>query len=63
MTDREWIMKASYKDLLLRNRFGGIGDHIFQGVIGKFYMEQMSMKRSELSNAEQVQISKQIGWD
>lgn len=63
MTDREWIMKASYKDLLARNRFSPIGDPIFIGVIGQFFMEQMAMKKSELSAEEHVRISKQIGWD
>ena len=62
MTDREWIMKASYKELLETNRFGDIGNPIFRDELGKFFMEQMAMKKSELSADEQVAISKQIGW-
>ena len=59
---RDWIIKASYKKLLRKNRFGSMEDPIFQGEIGEFFIDQMAIKKSELSAEAQVRISKEIGW-
>ncbi|RLA83648.1 MAG: hypothetical protein DRG78_03695 [Epsilonproteobacteria bacterium] len=60
---KRWIDKASYHQLLQRNRFGKLGDKLFIDATGQYFMETMSKKRAELSNDEQVAISKQIGWE
>ena len=65
MTDaqKSWIDNASYVDLLRKWRFGGVGNPIFQGECGKYYVEVMERKRAEVGNAAHVRASKLIGWD
>ena len=60
--DKDWISKATYKDLLLKNRFGVSGDPIFMGELGKIFTETMHKRKDELSPEKQVLISKEVGW-
>ena len=59
---KEWISKATYKELLLKNRFGSSQDPIFHDELGKLFMETLRKRKEELTNEEQVSISKEIGW-
>lgn len=60
---KQWIDNASYYQLLRKNRFGKSEDPIFQGDLGKHFMDTLTKKRNNLTHNEQVKISKQIGWD
>ncbi len=57
-----WINKASYKDMLIRNRFSPSSDNIFQGEMGTHFFKVMNQKKNKLTNSEAVSISKNIGW-
>ncbi len=59
---KEWIDNANYEALLRRNRFAPLGDPIFQGDTGAYFLEVMSHKKALLSNENQVATSKRIGW-
>ena len=59
----EWINNASYRALLAKNRFGKMDDQIFIGEIGGLFMKTMRKRKEELTNEEQVSISKEIGWE
>lgn len=61
-SDKNWIINASYYELLKRWRFAE-NDLIFQGASGQFYIDNMNYKKSNLSVKETVKISKIIGWD
>lgn len=57
-----WIDNASYYDLLKRWRFAPMGDNMFVGDVGNYYASIMAEKKRELSEEEQTQVSKSIGW-
>jgi len=57
----DWIEKASYEQMLERNRFGPLGDPIFKGDIGILFADSMRNKANKLSNADKVRISKELG--
>lgn len=59
---KEWIDNADYESLLKKWRFAPVGDVFFQGELGKYYSNVMLRKKNELDNAEQVRISKAVGW-
>lgn len=56
---KAYISTLSYKDMLKRWRFGAIGDPIFQGESGNFWVQQMEIKRNFVDHAG---ISKELGW-
>jgi len=58
-----WIDKASYEQLLRRNRFAAAGNIYFQGEVGKHYMEVMFKKKEEIGPVAATAISKNIGWE
>lgn len=60
---KDWIDRASYEDLLRRSRFGKLGDPIFQGERGEKFFRVMQEKKEALTHAQQVQASKNVGWD
>jgi len=65
MTTKEmkaWIDKAPYQALLEKWRFAPIGSPWFQGEIGDYFSKVMSRKKAEISDAEAVRASKDIGW-
>jgi hypothetical protein len=53
----------NYEQMLRRWRFAPIGDPLFQGEAGEYFAEAMKTKKSQLSDDEQVRISKEIGWE
>lgn len=63
ITQRKWIKNATYEQLLRKNRFGPLGDEMFIGKLGEYFGEIMAKKKAELTPKEQVQASKNIGWD
>ena len=58
---KKWIDGASYEDLLRRNRFAPVGDPIFQGECGDYFLKVMA-ERQAADPAGHVAASKQIGW-
>jgi len=60
---RDWMDGASYLELLTRWRFADEDDGIFQNDMGKRYVRVMGEKKSKLSEADQVAISKRVGWE
>ena len=58
---KEWIDRASIRDLLARNRFAMAGDPFFQGEVGEYYMKVMTEKR-KANPQEWVRASRAIGW-
>ena len=59
---KTWIDNASYFELLKRRRFSIDSALILSGESGKYYAKIMQQKKNELTNNEQVRISKLIGW-
>lgn len=59
---KDWIDNADYESLLRKWRFAKVGDTLFQGELGKYYSDVMFRKRNVLEHAEQVRISKSVGW-
>jgi len=57
-----WIDNATYSQLLKRWRHAPSGDHMFVGEVGDYYATNMANKKRLLSNEQQVQISKNIGF-
>ena len=56
------IDSMSLESMLSRNRFAAVGDSMFQGEVGTYFLKRMS----ELRNAnpeEWTNASKRIGWD
>lgn len=69
---KEWIDNASDSALLYRWRFASLGDIIFQGEIGKYYIETLAKRRKALEDATDSRhslgtkwsdLSKEVGWD
>ena len=59
---KDWIDTASYEELLRKWRFATIGSPWFQGETGDYFSKVMSRKKAEISDAEAVRVSKEIGW-
>ncbi len=63
MTEKEmkaWIDRASYKQLLDKNRYAPVGDPFFIGEIGEYFGQVMAKKKALLDHSMQVRISIQI---
>lgn len=60
--DKDWIDKASYEDMLRKNRFAPVGDRMFTGDTGNYFMQVMAEKRDSLNPGQKAEISKRIGW-
>ncbi len=59
-----WIDTATYQQLLQRWRHSPLGeDSIFTGATGDYYRKVMMKRKSQLTKAEQVAISKAVGWE
>ncbi len=61
------VMKAridamTYEQMLRKNRFAKIGDPLFSGDVGEYFMRVMSEKGAEDPGGA-VAASKRIGWD
>jgi hypothetical protein len=57
-----WINKASYEQLLRKNRFSASGNLYFIGEVGIHYMKVMAEKKAALDPGEAAEISKKVGW-
>lgn len=56
---KEFIDNLTYKEMLKRWRFGAMGDPMFQGETGQYWISSMEAKRQQVDH---VAISKSIGW-
>lgn len=54
---REWINKASYAELLKKNREASFNDPMMKGVIGDHFRTTLAELKSELSAEEIVALS------
>jgi hypothetical protein len=52
-----------YEQMLRLNRFGSLGDPLFIGQVGEYFVKSMREKKDKLTPGEQVAVSKRIGWD
>lgn len=59
---KNWIDNASYEDLLRKVRFARIGDEMFIGELGDYFIKVMREKRAEIGDAGHTTASKRIGW-
>lgn len=57
------IDNMSYETMLTKLRFAPMGDKLFQGQVGEYFMELMKTRRDSISSSEHTQISKRITWD
>ena len=57
------INAMDYETLLRRWRFSPSSDVMFHGASGEYFSEVMFYKRAELSQDQQVEIYKRIGWE
>ena len=57
------IDEMSYREMLDAWRFASLGDPLFQGEIGSYFSKVMQEKKKKLSHEQQVNISKNIGWE
>ena len=55
------IDEMSYEELLRLNRFGDLGDPIFQEETGDYFIKVMAEKKAALMPGEAVAISKRVG--
>jgi hypothetical protein len=60
---KQQIDSMNYESMLTKWRFAPVGDPMFQGEVGDYFSKIMSEKKELLSSEEQVQISKDIGWE
>lgn len=59
---KEWIDKASYKELLAKIRFELVGSKWFAGEMGTYFMERYMYVREQTPHIEQVAASIEVGW-
>jgi hypothetical protein len=59
---KKQIDEMSYEAMLSHCRFAPAGNIMFQGDIGDYFVAVMASKRKQISQTEQVVISKRIGW-
>ena len=60
---KKQIDAMNYEQMLRLWRFAPVGDPLFQGENGDYYAERMKLKKSQLSDSEQVRASKTVGWE
>ena len=60
--EKNWIDNATYKQLLDKWRNAPAGDSFFTLETGEYFGEVMEKRKAELSNAETVGASKDVGW-
>ena len=59
---KKWIDEADIESLLRKWRFSPVGDTMFEGDTGQYYLKAMADKRDE-NPAAYTAASKRIGWD
>jgi len=57
------IDSMDYYEMLKLQRFGSSENPIFHEESGKYFSEQLQVKKNMLPHSEQVDISKRIGWN
>ena len=57
---KTWIDGATYKELLDKWRYTGIGEPFFRGETGRYYKKVMAEKRNEVGPDAAVSASKSI---
>lgn len=62
-TMKHWIDNAGYQDLLTKLRFEPVGSPWFSGECGEYLMAKLKERKAKLSEAEQVRVSKAVGWE
>jgi hypothetical protein len=60
---KEWIDNATYEQMLERWRFSPIGDPMFIGETGEYFIEVFKRKSDQLTQEEKVRTSKDLGWE
>lgn len=60
---RKLIDDMSYEQMLRLYRFEPSGSPWFTGEVGDYFHLMMLEKKNALSNEEQVEISKRVGWE
>jgi len=59
--EKDWIDKATLKELLRKNRFEPAGSTWFHGERGVYHLTVMNRKREQYPDAW-VRASKELGW-
>lgn len=59
---RDYIDGLAYEEMLRKVRYAPVGDPMFQGETGEYFLKVMSEKRDRLATGEHTAISKRIGW-
>ena len=52
----------SLREMLAKQRFAPIGDPLFQGDIGDYFLKVMREKKNAIGNDEWSNISRSVGW-
>jgi len=60
---KQKIDSMSYAQMLQAWRFCAFTDDMFQGETGTYFQEKMAERKKAFTDAELVQISKDIGWE
>ena len=53
----------SYAQMLYAIRFESFGNEIFMGDSGKYFFDKLAERKKAFTDAELLQISKDIGWE
>ena len=59
---KKQINNMAYSETLSKWRFAPLGDPMFQGELGEYFIKVMAEKESKLISGEKTAISKNIGW-
>ncbi len=57
------IDSMSYKEMFAKIRFAPIGDPMFLGEQGDYFMKVYKEKQSQVTEEDRVRTSKEIGWE
>lgn len=60
---KDQIDRMGYEEMLRLWRFEPVGSPVFSGEIGKYFAKRMQEQKQLLSHEDQVQASKNVGWD
>jgi len=60
---KQRIDSMNYEQMLRLWRNSKIGEPLFRGETGSYFIDQMEAKKTALPDGEAVEISKRIGWE
>ena len=63
LSEKKRIDAMTYEQMLRKVRFAPIGDRMFVGETGDYFMRVMAEKKAKLANGEHTAASKSIGWE